>query len=126
MTTLTIRDLAGQYRISPEKREQILRYIYKYSGKYGLQSFVRALGSNSVNPFLKWAEKDCNNKSRSRRKQKLLLCRPPAPPRPKDYCIGDLFEELSTVNGGCKLGKQGGKRNIYSGQAWDALHRGGK
>lgn len=127
MNIKMIKHLAGLYRLSPEKRAQILRRIYKEEGKEGIQSFGRALGVNSVEPFIKWAEKDYNNTRRIRRKRKLLaICNPPSPPGQRDYSIRELFEELSPVSGGSKIGSQGGRRSIYSGQAWDAINGGGK
>lgn len=129
MTTLIIRNLAGQYRISPDKREQILRYIYRDSGKTGLQSFVRALGGTSVELFLKWVKNDYKNKIRSRRGQKTKLLKPPIPPGDNNYGIRELLNEirsLSQDNGGRRSGRGGGKSSIYNAQAWDAKNGGGR
>lgn len=126
MTTCMIRDLAGQYRISPEKREEILYHIYKCSGKSGLYSFTRFLGSKSARPFIRWVENYHDNKKRCRRNQKLKnVQRPPAPPDPEGFKIYNLFDEKTSVTGS-KFGKQGGKRSIYNGQSWDAINGGGK
>ncbi len=123
----TIKELAGDYRTSPDRREQILRHIYNVSGKEGLQSFVKILGSDSVTPFIKWVKNDIKDKNRSRRHKKRSPVNPPAPPRETDYGVEDVFQELewsSQTNTGSKLGKQGGKRSIHSGQAWSAISRG--
>ncbi|MTI82314.1 MAG: hypothetical protein FH756_00125 [Firmicutes bacterium] len=122
----TIKELAGDYRTSPDRREQILRHINNVSGKEGLQSFVKILGSDSVTPFIKWVKNDIKDKNRSRRHKKRSPVNPPAPPRETDYGVEDVFQELewsSQTNTGSRLGKQGGKRSIHSGQAWSAISR---
>lgn len=122
-----IRYLTGAYRLFPDKRSQILREIYMSDGKAGIQAFVRILGSRSVKPFINWVEKDLKNKKRFRRGQKIIkINTPPEPPGSNDFDFWLLFEDMSMLMGGCKLGKQGGKRNIFSAQAWDAIQGGGK
>ncbi len=126
MTTIILRELAGQYRTSPGRRAQILRQIYRDSGKTGLNSLLKLLGCSSVAPFINWIEIDLKNKNRGRRKQRANFVRPPLPPGQKDYTNKQLLEELSPINEGYKTGKMGGRRSIYSGQAWDAINGGGR
>lgn len=125
METSRIQSLAGVYRLSPDKRPQILRKIYKSDGKVGIQAFVRILGNKSAEPFIKWANKDYKNTIRSRRGQKFIkIGNPPSPPGNVECNINVIFEDTPISMGGYKLGRQGGKRNILGAQAWDAVQRG--
>lgn len=122
-----IRHLAGTYRLFPDKRPQILREIYKAEGKTGVQAFVRVLGNKSAELFVKWVKEDFNITKRCRRGQKLIrIGNPPGPPGNGEYNFKHLFEDMPVLMGGYKLGRQGGKRNVSSVQAWDAKNGGGK
>lgn len=126
MSIRMIRYLAGQYRLSPDKRAQILRKIYKTDGKSGIHAFAIVMGVKSAELFIKWAELDFKNTKRNSRGRKLIrIGNPPAPPGQKECNIQDILEEMF-VSTGSKIGKQGGKRTISSAQAWDAINRGGK
>jgi len=124
MTTKMIRYLAGQYRLSPEKRGEILRNIYKNTGKSGIQALMRELNINSINSILKWIKYDSGNRNRCRRKQALLEIGGPPSPGLKDITIQDIFKETSFISNGVKIGKQGGRRSTFGGQVWDAVHGG--
>jgi len=55
---------------------------------------------------------------------------PPLPPVAVEISSVDIlgiFEESAVVGGGnVRTGKQGGRRSISNGRAWDALRGGGK
>lgn len=121
-----IKDLAGMYRLHPDKRPQILRKIYQSDGKKGIYAFAIVMGVKSTEPFIKWAELDYKNSKRNSRGRKLIrIGIPPYPPGQKECNIQELFEEMS-MSTSSKIGKQGGKRSISSAQAWDAKNGGGK
>lgn len=126
MNTYTIRYLAGKYRLLPEKRGEILRDIYLLAGKSGMQALANTLNKNLIQ-FLEWIKADIEYRNRCRRgKRRSTPPDPPAPSRVKDIKIQEIFDESQYTSSGNKTGKQGGKRSIYNGLAWDAVSGGGK
>ncbi|MCG9969956.1 hypothetical protein L9W92_18340 [Pelotomaculum terephthalicicum JT] len=130
MTTLVIMQKAAEYLKFPDKRAIILRLLYGSEGKAGLEALARVIGFDSSGLFMEWVRTDFLNRNRSSRRRRYKNMSPPLPPVAVEISSVDIlgiFEESAVVGGGnVRTGKQGGRRSISNGRAWDALRGGGK